>query len=267
MCMRIVLPLLAFTVITLASCKKFVQFHPNEVRPDEVNLNAKNIARINALPDKDTFRFILTGDSQRFYEQVEDFTGHVNTLRDISFVLLNGDLVDFGLNSEYNMLAPKLKNLNVPFVAIMGNHDMLANGKEIFNRMFGPENFTFTYSGTTFICFNSNSREANFNGTVPDLNMLEQEISHASHANNVMFVSHVPPNSGDFDKGLEQRYSNIVSHAPHARMSLHAHEHRYVEDTPYEDGFPYLIVGSFQNRNYALITVSGTNVSVEEKFY
>lgn len=266
MCMRVVLPILALVCI-LSSCKKFVQFHPNEVRPDEIDINAKNIARINNLPERDTFRFILTGDTQRFYDQVEAFAGHVNTLRDISFVIINGDLVDFGLNSEYNMLVPKLNKMNVPYVAVMGNHDMLANGKQIFNKMFGPENFTFSYSGTSFICFNSNSREANFNGSIPDLNFLQQEINNTSHANNLMFVSHVPPNSGDFDRNLEQRYNNLVSHAPHARMSLHAHEHRYVEDTPYEDGFPYLIVGSYQNRNYALITVAGNSVTVEEKRY
>lgn len=135
-----------FTLVLLVcmflSCRQIV-FHPNEVRPRYTGLNAKNMERISQLPPQASFKFILTGDTQRFYDELDDFVSHVNSLDNISFVLLNGDIADFGLNREYNWIGRALENLKAPFVATIGNHDLLANGPTIFREMFGPADFSF----------------------------------------------------------------------------------------------------------------------------
>src|SRR5688500_15170334 len=101
--MRRLLPLILLPVLLLASCKELFQYSPNEVRLEEAekNLNEKNISKLKAKPAGEPIRFIVTGDSQRFYEELDAFVEHVNRLDDISFVLLNGDISDFGLNREF----------------------------------------------------------------------------------------------------------------------------------------------------------------------
>ena len=103
---KIRLQLAAVFLFFLTSCKDPFLYNINEVRlnEDERNLNAKNIQKIQMLAPADTLKFILIGDSQRFYDEVEDFVTHVNGLKNISFVLLAGDITDFGLNKEYRWI-------------------------------------------------------------------------------------------------------------------------------------------------------------------
>ncbi len=69
-------------------------YNINEVRlnEDEKNLNAKNIEKIQRQASVDTMKFILIGDSQRFYEEVDDFVAKINGVEGISFIILAGDI-------------------------------------------------------------------------------------------------------------------------------------------------------------------------------
>jgi 3',5'-cyclic-AMP phosphodiesterase len=257
--------LLVLTLLT--SCKKMFVYHPDEVRPDQTDLNARNIARLEAMPPKSSFKFILIGDTQRFYDQLDQFVKMVNGRDDVSFVILDGDLTDFGLNFEYNLIAERLMRINIPVISVLGNHDMVANGTLLFRKMFGPENFTFSFGRSKFIALNTNSREANFNGTVPDISFMQKEINNADDYDNVFVVSHVAPFSGDFDKKLEPEYRKALESNPKTRLSLHAHEHRWELSQPYKDDVEYLQVGYTGEKNYALISVAGDGYSIEKKSY
>lgn len=257
--------LLVMTAGLFFSCKNFM-YHPEEVRPNAKNLNAINIQKLQGLTPKSSFKFIMTGDTQQFYDELEDFVAHVNSTPDISFVLLNGDLVDFGWNNEYNWVADRLAKLKVPFITTIGNHDMLANGREMYKEMFGPENFTFNFGTSKFICLNTCSRETGFDGTIPDMNWLTNELKDTT-PQNIFILSHVPPFSDDFNRSIEFDFRVLLRSNPRTRLSLHGHEHWYHVEKPYPDGLEYLVAGSGEQRNYALITVNGDNYSLEEKFY
>ncbi|RYY60249.1 MAG: metallophosphoesterase [Chitinophagaceae bacterium] len=260
---------LPFLILALcfSSCKKMFVYHPNEVRPDETGLNAKNIAKLSSMPPTSSFNFILIGDTQRFYDELDDFVKMVNDRNDVAFVILDGDLTDFGLGFEYNLIAERLNRIRIPVIAVLGNHDMLANGTLLFRKMFGPENFTFSYGNSKFIALNTNSRETDFDGTVPDIPWLQQQMNDDAGFTNVFVVSHVAPFSGDFDRKLEPAYQRIIGSHPKARLSLHAHEHMWNLTQPYEDDVDYLQVGYSGERNYALIHVNGDNHTIEKKYY
>jgi 3',5'-cyclic-AMP phosphodiesterase len=242
-----------------------MMYHPHEVRPDETNLNAKNIERIKALPEKSSFKFIMTGDCQQFYDELEDFIAHVNSQPDISFVLFNGDLVDFGVNREYNWIAERLKKLKVPFIATIGNHDMLGNGELVFQKMFGPYNFTFSYGSNKFICLNTNSRETGYDGNVPDISFLKQELLD-SLPSNIFILSHVAPFNDDFDDKIEPFWAELLEKDYRVRLSMHGHDHKYSYRVPYGK-LPYLVAASDEQRSYGLVSVNDEYFSVEEKFY
>lgn len=241
-------------------------YHPDEVRPDKHDLNAHNIARLASLPSHNSFRFVLIGDTQRFYEELDAFVDHINRQDDIAFVLFNGDMVDFGLNKEYNWIAARLEKLQVPYIVAMGNHDMLANGQLVFNQMFGPENFTFNYGTSKFICLNTNCRESGNDGTVPNLSFLAKELEDTTDQN-IFILSHVPPFSVDFDRRMENVFAGTISSNPRTRMSLHGHDHHYSLSKPYPDQLEYVVAAAGNSRNYALITITGEDCSVEQKYY
>jgi Icc-related predicted phosphoesterase len=255
--------------LTSISCKKAFLYNLNEVRleENEKNLNAKNIEKIEAKSQGDTLKFILIGDSQRFYNELDDFVEEANKLKNVAFVILAGDISDFGLNKEFKWIHRSLSKLYIPYIAVIGNHDMLANGRIVYQQMFGPENFTFTSNGNKFICLNTNSEEVGYNGSLPNIPWLQQQLSDLSNYKNAFVISHVPPFNNAFDKKLEKQFSSLLSTTSKVRLSLHGHLHSYQESEFYNDGLKYVVVGTINKRNYALISVWGDQHSVEEVYY
>lgn len=259
--------MVAVMLLTLASCKDLFQYSPNEIRleEDETSINLKNIPRIEALPQKDTLKFVLIGDSQRFYDQTADFVTTINQRNDISFVVLAGDISDFGLSQEFKWVHREMKKLKMPYVGVIGNHDMLANGRLVFNEMYGPENFAFSCNDTRLICLNSNSREVGFDGSLPNLSWLNTELKQAASFKNVFVISHVPPfDHKDFDTNLEQPYANTLATYPNVLASLHAHEHHLSRSRPYENGMEYYVTATVKKRMYSVVTVWDHQYKIEE---
>ena len=93
---------LSISACILCSCD-LIDYHPYDVRiSGDTDVNATNIAEIEALcQNKDTIRFITMGDSQRWYDETEDFVNLVNSRTDIDFVIHGGDISDFGVTSEF----------------------------------------------------------------------------------------------------------------------------------------------------------------------
>jgi len=89
-------------VILLYGCD-LIDYPPYDVRiKGDTGINAENIRQIEeACADKTTLRFILMGDTQRWYDETEDFVKHVNGLEDIDFVIHGGDISDFGMTREF----------------------------------------------------------------------------------------------------------------------------------------------------------------------
>jgi 3',5'-cyclic-AMP phosphodiesterase len=261
--------LLLVLMLGLVSCKKYIQFSPNEVRLDESerNLNQKNIQKLESVAVKDSFKFIVIGDSQRFYDELDDFAAAINQRNDISFVVLNGDITDFGLNKEFKWIASGLKQLKVPYISVIGNHDMLANGSLVYKEMFGPENFSFQFSHCKFICLNSNSREKGFDGSLPNLNWLKSECSNVSNYQNVFVLSHVPPFHEDFDKSLSESFANTLTESQKVRLSIHGHDHTYAVKYPYGQDVEYLVTGSINKRIYTVISVRHGDYEIEKVEY
>ena len=80
-----------------------IEYHPYDVRlHGQTGINAKNIARIEeSCKGKDTLRFVLMGDSQRWYDETEAFVKALNNRDDVDFVIHGGDISDFGLTKEF----------------------------------------------------------------------------------------------------------------------------------------------------------------------
>jgi 3',5'-cyclic-AMP phosphodiesterase len=262
-----------FTALLLSilssSCKKLFSYSANEIQIEEKDRdqNIKNIERLQSNEQNDSFRFVVISDCQRFYEEMDEFIEKINGFPGISFLVLNGDITDFGQRSEYLWISQRLQKLSFPFLVVIGNHDMLGNGRELYKQMFGPENFGFSYSGHKFIALNSNSQEVGHNGSLPDTSWLQKELSSTPPQEKIFVFAHLAPFSGDFDRSLEQTYVRILTNNGNVVYSIHGHEDISYSGQPYGPPVNYLVVNSIKEKSFVLINVKSNDITVEEIFF
>ncbi|HEY5824065.1 MAG TPA: metallophosphoesterase, partial [Cyclobacteriaceae bacterium] len=230
------------------------------------DLNRKAIERIllNA-PKGDTLTIIATGDTQRWYDEVSDLVKSANEHK-ADFMIVNGDISDFGLKDEFVWINKIMTNLNKPYIGVIGNHDLSGNGSEVYTKMYGALNQSFIVNRVKFILINTNSREYNFNGHVPDIPWLEEQLQ-GNDFDHAIVVSHIQPFDGDFDKSLEAPFATTLSQSGKVIFSLHAHQHHFSEMVPYEDGLHYLTSTSMNERMYLIIKIVNNQFFYEKVYF
>jgi 3',5'-cyclic-AMP phosphodiesterase len=243
------------------ACNSF-EYSPNQVysKSSPVGLNSKNLELLYANPQDDTITIAFVGDSQRFYDELDLFIDTVNNIAAVDFVLLAGDISDFGLLAEFELINELLAKLEKPYFGVVGNHDVLAYGDQVFERMFGPLNFSFHYGGVKFVAHNTNGKEYT-TGNVPDTNWLRSQLVKSDTSDYFIPVSHVPPFSSDFDEKLVGPYTNLFQETPALLISLHGHIHTHKDGYPYNDGVRYMTTHSFDKRSFVLLKIVKGEVS------
>ncbi len=257
--------IIIFLLVGYTSCEDPFQYNPNEIvlSDDEKDLNRKNINRILNLSPSDTLKFILISDTHHEYEYLNDFVGIANTLQNISFVLVSGDVTDFGMQFEYKATNDILKKLAIPYVVAVGNHDLLGNGSAVFEEMYGKKDFSFILHGNKFIFLNTNSREYNFNGRVPDVAWLRSELKETDTYTKAFIAGHVSPFDSDFDSALEDSYVNAITEFGKVKVSMHGHAHNYYLGHYYNNGIDLLLCRDMRSREYTLFKVWDNSYSIE----
>jgi len=258
-----------FLCIALCSACELIEYSPNQAfnREAPKEINRKNVGRLLNNPVDDTIRFALTGDSQRAYKNSADLVDVINRIHGVDFVFLAGDISDFGLLREMEWVNEIFSNLKPPYIGVIGNHDMVANGENAYKHLYGPPNFSFIYSGVKFVCHNTNSREVNFNGTVPDMSWLKKELAAEASVDAYIAVAHVPPFSVDFDENLQRGYIQLVNSSPNTLAALYAHNHNEEVKYPNNQNIPYLVTQSILKRQFLMIEIVEGKLSYESVSY
>lgn len=238
------------------ACNKF-EYSPyqvEQIKDTPEHLNATNVAMLlsNEASADDTVTVLYTGDSQRYYDQLQKLVAKVNTIPGIDFMIISGDLADFGVLQEYLWINRELSNLHIPVMCAVGNHDLAANSGEAYEDMYGEKNYSFSYKKYKFVFHDTNSREYNFNGSVPNMYWLQNELKDTV-AQWFVGVSHVPPYDVDFDKTLEYPYKNLFASNPRFLLSLHGHLHDQSDSYYYDDHVRYMTSNSVQKTETILL--------------
>lgn len=150
------------------------------------------------------FKFAHVSDthigSNHADEDLRTTVESINNDPSIKFVILSGDITDFGSDAEFLIAKRILDSLNKPWHIIPGNHDAnwSESGTNSFKKIFGAETFRFEYGGYLFL------------GTVcgPNMRMSPGQVSREnivwldSTLNNlkdknipIIFVNHYPQDS------------------------------------------------------------------------
>lgn len=188
------------------------------------------------------FRFAFISDTHigspngAAEEDLRRTVADINSLKDISFVVLTGDITELGTDRQLQSAKQILDSLQLPWYIIPGNHDAgwSESGGLDFVTRFGNDKFSFTYNGIHFIGCASGPYVRMSDGHVPRdaMNWMQAELKKIGKEEPVIFLNHYP-----LDNGLDNWYEVIdMLKSKNTILALcgHGHNNRTVkaEDIP-----------------------------------
>lgn len=247
------------------SCDMF-EYHPYDTtrKGQPSHLNQTYIGQIEKADEsRDTVCFVFMGDTQRSYDETEDFVNHVNKRNDIDFVIHGGDISDFGMSKEYIWVHNIMKKLEVPYVALIGNHDIVGHGKDVYQDIYGDLNFSFVFRKTRFICLNTNALEFDYSTPVPDFDFMARFLTDTLGIKRTVVAMHAPPFDDQFNNNSGLMFNYIIEHYKNLLFCLHAHRHKQSVNDYYGNGIKYYGCDDIADRNYMIFTVAGNSYSYQ----
>jgi 3',5'-cyclic-AMP phosphodiesterase len=238
-------------MIALSGC---LEYSPHALPLDHVHrdMHRKSLEQLLATPEPEVLRFAIVGDTQGDFSEAEKCVAQLNERDDLSLAIQVGDFTHQGVGPEYKAMNSIFRRLRVPHFVVVGNHDLLANGGDIYDRMFGERNLAFTYARTRFVLFDSNGVEYGWGGKLPDLDLVRRLLEPDGTFDRAILVSHIDPSSPDWDPVLREPYYDLVREFG-VEVSFYGHGH-----TPHEferDGSRFYLPGAVDWRTYIIAAI------------
>lgn len=241
--------------INLSSCGNLIDYSPYDTDVKNTNLNAENIAKIEASPPPaDTLLIVVISDTHAIHTKLRTAIRFINQMQGISFVVINGDITNWGLAKEYKDFHHDITKLKVPFITVIGNHDYLSNGGQIFKRMFGEVNFSFHAGNQKVIGFDNVVWEKGNHS--PDLDWLEANLPSGGDQPSVLFT-HIHIWDPQLGNGYADRMREIIEEN---RVQLCVFGHGSNYRFQIENNIPYLVVPKIAAEALTKITLTKDTV-------
>lgn len=248
---------IVFALITVLHGCNLIDVHPYDADIDGAcDINARNIERIeDKCAGRSRIRIAVISDTQRWYDETEAEVNSINARGDTDFVIHCGDLTDFAATKEFEWMRRELEKLQVPYVCLLGNHDCLANGVDLFHTIYGNENFSFTAGDTHFVCLNTNGLE--FKDGVPNFDFIENDIDKMNAGiKRTVVAMHCKPNSDQLYGENATRLHEAIKRYPELQFCLCGHYHSTAVEEIFNDGITYYQCAAAKNREYLVITLT-----------
>ena len=187
----------------------------------------------------------------------------INSLEDIDFVLIGGDLTDFGTDEELASVKKMLDSLRYEYYVVAGNHDAKwsESGCNTFKEVFGYDHFDFSAKGWRFIGCNCGPDMRMAPALLPRESM--EWLEGLEPEGKTVFINHYPQDSSvlnyfDVTKELKRLGTRLV-------VGGHWHTNNILE---YE-GLPGVLCRSTlsagRNPGYNIIELKEDSGSVSER--
>lgn len=205
----------------------------------------------------ESFRFALLADSHIYFDELMQAVDLINQDSSILFVLHAGDMADGGFLREYETFHAIMNRLSRPYFTVIGNHDVLANGRDIYGQMFGPENYSIAFLDHQFVFFNNIVLD--LHPETPDFEWLEKELQDGRNYIKQFVLAHIPPWHDDITGELAAQYKDLMTHFE-VGLSMHGHDH-YPNQVNIE-GVDYLVAGAPQMGVFRIVDVHPDGVDI-----
>ena len=251
--------LLWILAATLAiGCDSF-QYHPYEVRFDgERNINHNNIIKIEEqCRNLDSLCVAFISDSHHDYSDLCNMVDDINRRDSIDFVIHLGDLTDTGTIKEFVWARDYLSRLNKPYIVLIGNHDFLGTGDEIFRKMFGEMDLSFIAGRVKFLCINTNATEYDHIADIPNFEFLENAaIADSALFDRSVVCMHARPYSDQFNNNVAKPFEYYVKQMPGILFCVNGHDHNLHIDDLFGDSLMYYGLTCTSDRKYMIFNIN-----------
>lgn len=220
----------------------------NETNIELINANEPNVAS--------TFKIAFLSDTHNYYDQLNKAVKSINQNGPYAFVVVNGDITNYGLLEEFDETRKILNGLSFPYLVGVGNHDLLSNGDKIFLRMFGATDYSVVYKNVHLVFFNNNNWETS--GVVPNRSWVETELM-ASTSQFRLLIAHVSPVDRDrFEPSISTEWETLVT-TYGVDYFLNGHNHNPQESS--FAGATQITIGSPSKGSYYELTIGPGGIS------
>ena len=256
---------LLFCSLLMGSCNA-IDIHPYDCNiSGEQDINRRHIQELAGTFGKNVqeFRFAFISDTQRWYDETEDAVRSING-KGVDFVIHGGDLSDFGGTKEFLWQRDILNGLDMPWLALLGNHDCLGSGEQAHSVVFGEPNFHFVVGDVLFVCLNTNALEFDYSTPVPDFDFMADLLANMPKGvERTIFVMHVRPYADQFNNNVSVVFDHYTREFPNVQFYLFGHEHTLMETDLFENGIMWYGIPSINRRQYYIFTVNREGYSYE----
>jgi len=236
--------------LLLAGCLKSTPFKDE---PDETNLTERALTTLSRAPTPPRrWSFLAFGDTHDEYDDLERSLPSMNGAG-ARLALIAGDLCDRGTLQEFEWSGELYRRLEMPFFTVIGNHDELSDGRKIYERMYGPREYSFEYGGLKFVLFDSNTLE---NSAAPNREWIDQQVHEHGRSKVVLVMHQSITDPNDVEGGTVREYYDELLRSGDVALVVHGHLDEYF--LRYARGVPVLQCGTFETqRTYTLIEYDG----------
>ena len=216
-------------------------------------------------PRRSGFTFIHVGDTEttKYDRHLNEIMAYARNTG-AAFIIHTGDLSDFGLTKEFVWQRTILNGFKMPWVCIIGNHDCLGTGEDVYHTIFGDDNFSFNASFVHITCINTNAFEYDYSAAVPDFNFIKQDLAAVpdtiSHS---VVAMHAKPGSEQFNNNVLDYFDYMLNKYPGLSFCIIGHDHHTEVFYPFENGVPYYECGSAKTRTYIVYTITRESYTYE----
>lgn len=167
------------------------------------------LAVLSASAQTGSFRFAqitdihMNPDNPKPTEWLMQTVNQINATDSIDFVLVTGDIADYGDRKTIQNVRACLDKLKPKYYIVLGNHETTwsDSGCMAFGETFGSERIEFVHDGVLFLGFNTGPfmRMAYGHVMPQDITWLQNEMNKWGKERPVILVTHYPILKGDID--------------------------------------------------------------------
>lgn len=282
------------TLMLLCSCDMF-EYHPyaSDIYGRK-NIHDLSVSAVESMcQGYDTICFAFITDTQGSYDEMKPAIDYINNHKDIMFVIHGGDQSDFGLTKEFLWCRDIMDKLHCPYFSLLGNHDCLGNGEDVFDILYGNPNYSFNASFVHFVCLNTIALEYDYSHPVPDFDFLDRDYrcveEMGDSISNSVVLMHAPPFDEQFNDNVanffqysirrypgmgnkDKRYAADVAdemkrNTMQNGFCVNGHTHRTEIKDLFNDGVLYYSVANIEQRTLFVFTITRDGYDCETIVY